>query len=103
MKMQILLIGVLLLLPIVVAQSGPSAADKAKFDEILTPLNTIYDLVKYSSTAIAALMMLFAGITYMLSAGDPKKKETAKNMATYVIIGLLVIWVAPLLVNLLIG
>ncbi len=105
MKLQILLLIALLVLPLVSAVDfdGPTAAEKAAFDEILTPVMMIYNLVKYGATAIAALMLLFSGITYMASGGDPKKKETAKNMATYVIIGLLIIWVAPFVVNLLVS
>ncbi len=74
-----------------------SAAD---FEEILRPLQTIYDLVKYAATVIAGLIMLFAGITYITSGSDPKKRENAKNMVMYVIIGLMVIWVAPFVVDL---
>lgn len=106
MKLQFLLVVAILVLPLVSAQvdfDGPTAAEKAAFDEILMPVMMIYNLVKYGATAIAALMMLFAGITYMTSGGDPKQKETAKNMATYVIIGLLIIWVAPFVVNLLVS
>jgi len=81
----------------------PSASEKAAFDEILAPVMMIYNLVKYAASAIAGVMLLFSGITYMTSQGDPKKKETAKHMATYVVIGLLVIWIAPLAVNLLVS
>jgi multisubunit Na+/H+ antiporter MnhB subunit len=39
----------------------------------------------------------------MTSGSDPKKREDAKNMAMYVIIGLIVIWAAPLIVNWIVG
>ena len=76
-----------------------SSQDKQTFDKILQPVLKIYNLVKYVATAIAVIVMLFAGITYMTSGGDPKKRDTAKHMATYVVIGLIVIWAAPLVVN----
>lgn len=79
-----------------------SAADK-RFDQILTPIKTIYDLVKYSVTVIAGLLLLYAGITYMTSGSDPRKREQAKNILMYVIIGLIVIWAAPFLVELIVG
>lgn len=75
----------------------------AEFDEILAPLQTIYDLVKYTATVIAGLIMLFAGITYITSGSDPGKREKAKNMVMYVIIGLMVIWAAPFVVELILG
>src|SRR4030042_4880192 len=75
-----------------------SASDN--FSEILQPLTTVYNLVKYSATIIAGIVMLFAGITYITSGADPMKRENAKNMIMYVIIGLMVIWAAPFVVNL---
>ena len=78
-----------------------SASDN--FEEILQPLNTIYDLIKYSATVIAGIVMLFAGITYISGGSDPMKREKAKNMVMYVIIGLMVIWAAPFVVDLILG
>ena len=107
MKWQILLLLFLLVIPTLttlvaaVEFNGPTAQEQATFDKILEPVMRIYNLVKYAATAIGTLVLLFAGIGYMTSGGDPKKKETAKNMATYVVIGLVIIWIAPLVVNLL--
>lgn len=80
-----------------------SAADEAMFEEILTPLRTIYDLVKYTATVISGIVILFAGITYIASGSDPGKRDKAKNMIMYVIIGLIVIWAAPFVVDLILG
>jgi len=75
----------------------------ATYDQILQPIQTIYDLIKYAVTIIAGLVLLFAGITYVTSGADPGKREQAKNMIMYVIIGLAVIWAAPLIVKLVMG
>jgi len=80
-----------------------SSEDKATFDQILEPVMKIYNLVKYSATVIAVIILLFAGVSYMISGDNPAKREQAKNMITYVVIGLIVIWVAPLLVNFIVG
>ena len=80
-----------------------SAEDKAKFDEILTPVEKIYNFIKYAASLVAVIALLFAGISYMFSGNDIRKRDTAKNMATYVVIGLVVIWAAPFVVNLLIA
>ncbi len=80
-----------------------SASDKATFDTMLSPVMKIYNLVKYFASVIAVVVLLFAGITYITSGNDPGKREKAKNMAMYVIIGLIVIWLAPLIVNFIIG
>jgi len=80
-----------------------SSQDKATFDQILSPVMKVYNLVKYVATALAVVVLLFAGITYIISGDDPGKREKAKNMAMYVIIGLIVIWAAPLVVNFIVG
>ena len=79
------------------------AATDADFEEILAPLTVIYDLIKYAATIVSGLVMLFAGITYITSGSDPGKREKAKNMVMYVIVGLMVIWAAPFVVNLILG
>ena len=105
----ILLLALIVLsfLPAVLADSAPlnggiSADDKAKFDEILKPVMKIYNFVKYIASVVAAIFLLYAGISFMTSGGDPKQREQAKSIATYVIIGLIIIWAAPLIVELLV-
>ena len=102
-KKVVLLLAVFLsaiLLQIIMVKA---ATDTSTFDEILKPIQAVYDLVKYSVTIIAGLVLLFAGITYILSGSDPGKREKAKNMVMYVLIGLAVIWAAPFIVKLLLG
>lgn len=81
----------------------PSAEEKATFDQILTPVMKVYNLVKYIASAVAGVVLLFAGISYMTSGSDPRKRENAKGMAMYVVIGLIVIWAAPMIVQLVVG
>jgi type IV secretory pathway VirB2 component (pilin) len=80
-----------------------SAEDKATFDEILDPIMKVYNLVKYAASVIAVVVLLFAGITYLTAGGNPGKREQAKNMIMYVVIGLVVIWAAPLIVDFIVG
>ena len=80
-----------------------STEDKATFDKILEPVMKIYNLIKYIASTIAVLVLLFAGVNYIVSGSDPKKRESAKSMAMYVIIGLVIIWAAPLVVQFVIG
>jgi hypothetical protein len=79
------------------------ASSNSDFDQILQPLQTVYDLVKYATTIIAGLVLLFAGLTYITSGSDPGKREKAKNMVMYVIIGLAIIWAAPFIVRLILN
>jgi len=111
MKKEFLALTCLLLLFVVVPtfamavdfNQSISSQDKATFDQILTPVMTIYNLVKYISSAIGGVVLLFAGINYMMSGADPKKRDDSKNMAMYVVIGLIVIWAAPMIVGLIAG
>jgi hypothetical protein len=99
--------GVVFLLSVIVMQFISSAdfngdissEDKETFDEILEPVMKIYNLIKYSASVLAVLFLLFAGVNYMTSGSNPAKREQSKNMVMYVVIGLIVIWIAPLIVN----
>jgi hypothetical protein len=98
------LIPVAIFLLLATVQIGlVAAATDADFEEILAPLTVIYDLIKYAATIISGLVMLFAGITYIASGSDPGKREKAKNMVMYVIVGLIVIWATPFVVDLILG
>ena len=80
-----------------------AAGNESQYQEILQPVQNVYDFVKYAVTIIAGLLLIFAGYTFITSGNDPKKKEEAKNMVMYVIIGLAIIWAAPLIVKLILG
>ena len=60
----------------------------------------VYNILKYTATIIGVLMIVFAGITFVTAGGETGKKERAKHMMTGVVVGLIVIWVAPLVVKL---
>ena len=80
-----------------------SAASNPQYDAILQPIQNVYNFVKYAVTIIACLVLIFAGYTFITNGSDPKKKDSAKNMIMYVVIGLAIIWAAPLIVNLVLG
>ncbi len=97
----------LLIMPTIVSavdiNTEISDAEKAQFDDILVPVMKIYNFIKYSVSVIAVIALLFAGISYMTSGSDPKKRDNAKGIATYVLIGLIIIWAAPYAVNILVS
>ncbi len=74
-------------------------SDQASFNQILTPITRIYSFVKYSSTTIAALFLVFVAITYMTSGSDAKKRDNAKLMAGSIIFGLVIIWATPFVID----
>ncbi len=98
----------LLFLPVVLADMAGinqtvSDEDKAKFDAILAPVMKIYNFMKYIASAVALLFLIYAGISYMMAGSDPSQKEKSKNVIMYVVIGMVIIWVAPLIVELLVS
>jgi uncharacterized membrane protein len=76
-----------------------SAEDKAQFDGILEPVMKVYQFIKYTASVLAVLYLLFVGVSFVVNGKDQAKREQAKTMAIYVIVGLIVIWVAPLVVG----
>ena len=104
--MKFLLFTMIISAPVVQAvdlDTEISAEEQAQFDEILTPVMKIYNFIKYTASVIAVIALLFAGISYMFSGNDIRKRNTSKNMAAYVLIGLAVIWAAPFVVNVMIA
>ncbi|MFH0797786.1 MAG: pilin [Candidatus Woesearchaeota archaeon] len=101
-----LALALLLLMPLALAvdfNTDVSPEDQATFDQILQPVMKVYNFVKYIATVVAVIVILFAGVNYMLSGSDPKKREESKNMVMYAMIGLFVIWMAPLIVSFIVG
>ncbi|MEK6858370.1 MAG: pilin [Nanoarchaeota archaeon] len=92
-------------IPLVSAQFNDTISDEDKetFDQILEPVMKIYNLIKYAATFIAVLILLLAGANYIMSGSDPGKREGAKAMIMYVLIGLVIIWAAPLVVQFVTG
>ena len=100
------LAGLFVLLPVVLAADFNQATnpqDQATYDQILSPVMKIYNFIKYAATILAVLFLVFAGITFIMSGNDQAKREQAKTMATYIVIGLIIIWVAPLVVQYLVA
>jgi len=79
-----------------------SYTDEGTFNQILEPVLRIYSFGKYAASLIAVMVLLLAGINYMVSGNNPQKREQAKYMASYVFVGLFVIWAAPYAINLMV-
>ena len=94
-------IGYILILHLVSAQFNGtfngtiSDQDRRTFNTILEPVLRIYNLIKYAATFIAVIVLVLAGVSYITSGSDPKKRESSKSTIMYVFIGLAIIWAAP--------
>ena len=102
-KLFSIILLVLLAMPVALAaidfNQPITAAEQQQFDGILAPVMKVYNFIKYAATILGVLMLVFAGISFITAGGEMGKKEQAKNMAFGVVIGLILIWVAPLIVQ----
>jgi len=93
MGKKVLLLATLLLF----AQAALAA--EADIEQITAPLNRIYDLVKAVISVVAILAITFAGAKFMFSGDNVQAREGAKSMVGYAVVGLVIVWVAPVLVG----
>lgn len=76
-----------------------NSQDQQAINQMLAPVNRVYNALRIASIAIATLVLLFAGLLYVTSQGDVSQKEKAKNVISYVVIGLLIVVIAPSVVQ----
>lgn len=79
----------------------PTSSEQQAFDEILTPVMSIYRLVKYAAAIMGALALAVAGAMYMFSASNVQRREQSKSWFGYIFVGLVVILGTPSLIGLL--
>ncbi|MDO8627707.1 MAG: TrbC/VirB2 family protein [Candidatus Diapherotrites archaeon] len=80
---------------IVFAQTNLDAAKAA----ITDPLNKIVGLLQSIVTIVALIFGILAGLTYMSAGEDITVREKAKGKIIAVIIGLVIVWAAPAVIN----
>lgn len=91
MKKKILLLTILLLVS--------QVAFAATVSDITAPITRIYDLIKGIVAVIGIIAITIAGAMYMFSGSNIQQRENAKSMVSYAIVGLVLVWVAPLIVG----
>jgi len=64
---------------------------------------TIANVLLFIIGAVAVIMLILGGIRYVLSQGDAKQVESAKNTILYAVIGIIVALLAYAIVNFVIG
>ena len=69
-----------------------TAANDATLDTILTE-------VYIAIGAIGLILMLIAGLRYIMSQGDPAKIQQAKNMMLYPLIGIIIAALAATIIS----
>ncbi len=88
----------LMLMSIVLAPAVVAQEECAIFDTI----QRVTTLVMTIGGALAVLALTFVGIM-MFNASDPAEKDRLKERLKYIIMGLVIIVVAPMIVNYILG
>lgn len=76
-----------------------SPLPKVIADKDTNPLSTIFTVFYITIGAIAVLLIVIAGLRYVLSQGDPTKIAEAKKMIIYTLAGVVVITLAATIVR----
>ena len=71
----------------------------ASVSDITEPVMKIYDLIKGVVSVVGIIALTVAGGMYMFSGSNIQSRENAKHMVSYAIVGLVIVWVAPILVS----
>jgi RsiW-degrading membrane proteinase PrsW (M82 family) len=90
-KKSLLMLSVLLLVS--------QVAFAASVSDVTAPITKIYDLIKGVVSVVGIIAITIAGAMYMFSGSNIQNRENAKNMVSYAIVGLVLVWVAPVLVG----
>ena len=70
------------------------------FFDFFTMLHKIVETARNWGTLLGVLLIAISGIRMLLSRGNEAQFTSAKNWITYVLIGVLLIWIAGFIVNL---
>lgn len=70
-----------------------------EYTDLISFLYGILNLAVSVAALIAVIFLVYAGIRYILAAGDDKKIETATKTIIYALVGLVICFIAPLVVR----
>ena len=64
------------------------AVNPPRIEEIITPIENIFDMIFPIGAIIAVAMIIYGGYMWIVSGGDPGKKQMAQGTLTWAVIGL---------------
>lgn len=66
-------------------------------------ITNIFNVVLAGAGVIAVVVIIWAGIQFMIARGDPEKVKTARNNILYSVIGLVIVIFSFVILNFVIG
>lgn len=107
MKLKILKTSLILATLLCVLAPQVSAFEKLdnplKADSFKEIIDTLINFITILAVAIAPIFIIYAGYLFMTSGGEPTKLKTAKNVITYVVIGLAILFLSKALISVIIN
>lgn len=94
------MLSILLFPTIVLAVDCTELADYPNTEKVCEALDEISVILMWLGIALAVLLIIIAGIQYIISAGDEEKIKKAKKTIVNGLIGVAIILLAAFLVNL---
>jgi len=82
---------------------GNLEAPWRNMEDVFSSGNKLLEVLVGSAAVVAVAMIIVSGYTLMTSAGDPDKVDTGRKMLTGAIIGLIVVFIAGLVIKFLLG
>ena len=81
------------------AGNSDNAICESKDDNANDLIKIIVNTMLFIIGALSVIMIIWGGIAYAISAGDPAKVTKAKNTITYAVLGLIIAFLAYAIVN----
>lgn len=86
---------------LIAAVTTPDSVPEVKIDNDL--VTTIFNVILALAGAIAVVFIIWGGIQYTLSQGEPNKIKKAKDTLLYSIVGLIIVMFSFVILNYVIG
>ena len=80
--------------------SGLDPDAKRTWGDLITVARNILNILLLLFGSVATLMIIWGGVVYIISSGNPEKTEQAKKIITYAIIGIIIVTSTWLLIGL---
>jgi len=97
-KLIFFLLLISFLIPLTVQGQGVTIENPLRAQSFWDLIDKLIDFIFYLAIAVAPIMFIVAGFYFITAAGDPEKVNTAKKMILWVLIGLLVVFLAKALI-----
>ncbi|MDD5568940.1 MAG: pilin [Candidatus Pacebacteria bacterium] len=84
---------------VVLATESAGIPNPSPFGSIGELLDRIFDFLQDIALVVLPLMLVWAGIVFITAGGDPAKIKQAREIVLYAVIGFIIVFLAPAIVD----